>query len=1429
MQNMKLKKLVVACQAAAMTMATSVAVSTQASDTELYKAPTKSETTLLFMLDVSGSMADNGSYDGTSQKRIDRLKEGMLKLLKGDATTTRLPDNLSTGLSEFSGVSGRIKLEALPLDTPVTLAGTRQIYRQVERLSQPLSCSTTATQDTITPQERIDTRTQARTRTRTATQVRTIQESRTRDNIRTRTRNRSTSNWKPWGNWSTNGAWSAWSDIGTWSAWSDFSSFGNWGGWTSYSAWTSWSGYGTPYNTASSTTNAWAGGGACGNFTNNGSASVLSSVIEMCTEWQANNTTCATWTATNKTLAQIAYDNSSSSTANGAITGTVTQSGAVSNTTPPTATWTPSNPTASSSSAQSSTFNTVNSGTTSAGASSTYDPTPANTSDTNPPPATSGNTQTQTRTETSTRTTTDTNTQTETQTDTATQTRTQTSNTVTARQTRTDTTTATRADTRTTIYTGTATSTHRYRMIDAVNALSTGGSTPTAYAYAEAAAYLMGKTTKGLTSSGFSDSNNKAAIQDGNNYLAPSRVSSANQCNTQGIYFLTDGEPNYGSNSGNYTNFMTTTLSPKSFSCSTNQLITTNNSWGCIGNYAKALLNPANNPAGVVIKTAVVGFGSDFSGAATTNSDVENAKKWGEVGQGGWYPGQSSADVVDSVKRFLKKLQKYIPPVTTGSVTIPVDNLDTQNIQPWGYFPQFDPRPDLKVTTWVGNLKKYQVVNNALKDKDGADVMITSGTEKGQSVDNPNDYWADQNIMREITKVKQVNGIDVEETLSVRVGGALSRLLLGSSTTTGDDPVTTERKIFTDRKLALAVDNTTYVAQPINSGNLIQVKTADLKTNNTDNNFSVDSKRGYVAALFGYDVGADVASSLTDETNTTFNNFLNNTNATLRQMGAVMHSKPILITQKGTTKYDEKTETISYDDRDDLIAFGTTQGVLHVVRAGKSATDNDAGKEVFAFVPSEMIDRQAESFIGQQDDPNATLHYGIDGQWTAYTEYTTKKGAKTNEPVVSVASSNGGKQWLYGGLRMGGKSYYSLDLSDVTSGGGTPKLKFRINPTGTCSSTNGLGCMGQSWSKPTITWVNWQGKRKLVMLVGGGYDSIYESSADYSPSSGYTDQGAGVYMFDADDGSLLWWASANAGSDNTSTNKTYEANMKRSVVSGIKAVDRNSDGLADHLYFGDLGGQVWRVDLNASAKAGVTTDGENFATRVVRILDMSGATRVPRFYNAPTFTIHTVPSGSLFAAVSIGSGNLSYPMSATTNNDDAVYVVYDKDVTRRNLPVLTTSELYTQDVKPDGATGKNLVKNTNGNTETKLTNGGWYYPTGTQKRILNEAVAIDSDLYVSIFDSSKDITATDCKGGVRGESNASQFCLPYGVCQKKNADGTTSVVSRSNDIFLGKGNIGISFGGINRDRGMVLNLPPTETLKKYTGKTKFISQRWYER
>ena len=50
--------------------------------------------------------------------------------------------------------------------------------------------------------------------------------------------------------------------------------------------------------------------------------------------------------------------------------------------------------------------------------------------------------------------------------------------------------------------------------------------------------------------------------------------------------------------------------------------------------------------------------------------------------------------------------------------------------------------------------------------------------------------------------------------------------------------------------------------------------------------------------------------------------------------------------------------------------------------------------------------------------------------------------------------------------------------------------------------------------------------------------------------------------------------------DKDTGSNTDNANMKHSIVSRISTLDRDADGLVDHLYFGDLGGQIFRVDLN---------------------------------------------------------------------------------------------------------------------------------------------------------------------------------------------------------------------------------------------------------
>lgn len=953
--------------------------------------------------------------------------------------------------------------------------------------------------------------------------------------------------------------------------------------------------------------------------------------------------------------------------------------------------------------------------------------------------------------------------------------------------------------------------------------------TPTATTYADTAAYLMGTTTGTGSGSGFPTSNADTKNPENNTkFLAPLSIrnemaqpANSKSCSGQGIYVLTDGEPRTpATNSKNQTinetsaqTLIQLALGNTGYACANNTQFLGQGAansgsgdysggWRCISNFAVSLLDPAQNPTKLKIKTAVVGFGSLFDGLPKYNKslaqaqslqvinntsgldvDIANTAKWGIYGQGGYYKGSSSQDIVDSVNSFLGDLTTEIPAVTTGSPTVPRDSLNPAILQKQAYYPQFQPTPDKTYQLWAGNLKKYNVVSGILKDKNSNNIVDA----KGRIVDNY-DLWS--TAISTIQATKDADENTYGSTKFALRGGAWSQLKLKM-----DANATVEnRKLLTNRIGSGAGAATTFGT----SSTLRTVKITDL----TDTTYQNDVNRGYLMQLLGYNVNAAAPSTITTAVLTAA--------PELRQIGAVMHSSPLLLTNKGKLTYSNGVLGSDPDTREDYILFGTTQGLLHIVNAKD-------GKEKFAFVPNEMVDRQKQAF--QKYDSTSggisSLYYGVDGPWTAYTEYVIDSSGN-----LTVGKGKGvnqkGKQIVYGGLRMGGRSYYALDLHDIKDN--DPKLLFQIspddgkvynsaNPTGKAYSE--LAKMGESWSKPTIAWVNWGGVRKRVMFVGGGYDAGGANGT--ANNGGYESDtynqankiGGGVYMFDADDGTPLWWASANATNTTTGVIGLKADDLQYSVVSEIRAEDRDSDGLVDHLYFGDLGGQLFRIDLDNNA-----TSTSNFARTPQKLLDLhqtvtaSGITigTSPRFYEMPAFSIYDY-AGSAFAVISIGSGNRSRPLqeyaAGTSGRDyDAVYNIYDKDIAARNLYKSgyghVTTTVTTADLG-NGNLGAVTSANRNDNTTpvAAYSKKGWFYQFKSHllqsAKVFATPIALNNRLFVSTFDGSKDGLSGDCGAGVKGESFLNQFCMPYGQCDKTIASSTGISCSTGDGCSLGAG------------------------------------------
>lgn len=1016
--------------------------------------------------------------------------------------------------------------------------------------------------------------------------------------------------------------------------------------------------------------------------------------------------------------------------------------------------------------------------------------------------------------------------------------------------------------------------TQRDLLLETINDLKANGGTPTPYAYSEVAAYLMGQPTSNSGYSGFNLSTPDAKNAAGTSYKAPSSITDQmtnadkRECSGQGIYFLTDGQPEPGGTatgwdgkSGTAYNLMNATLGSKAnqFDCSVSPLgnrssyASNINGWACIGKYTQALLDPAKNPVNLKIKTAVVGFGSSFGGGTTTN-DVEDAKSWGTIGEGGWKAGSKPKDVSDSINKFVGELNKDIPTMSTGSSTIPTDALNPAAVQPFSYFPQFEPKVNPVDTQqiWFGNVKKYYVLNNGVyASQTASDSSVVVKKSKLQDLA---DIWAK-------------SGVTYAENAPIfKKGGALSQLPLGTSSAANGE-INTARNLLTD----YSYDGSKPADQRKGRDlGLIRIKytyTTDEKTK-TDTTYTKA-----LMALLGYSIAEDV---------NTENLNLSNQPVTIRQMGSILHSNPILLTQEGkasATRDSSGKVVVGTTNREDYALFGTTQGIVQVVNA-------DTGIEKFAFVPKEIIERQSETFKANGGNLAAgkeALYYGMDGEWTAHTIYVTKsdgtltvKGIARNVVDSDEKENLSGKQWVYGGMRMGGRSYYALDLTDINN----PKVKFHIDPTTskvyTPSNPSGttftaLANMAQSWSKPTLGYINWKGKRKLVMFVGGGYDAGGDTGdgqyanglrTGYAGYENYNYQqtnkkGAGVYMFDADNGDLLW----NAGS---STN----SDLKYSVASPIRAIDRNNDGIIDHLYFGDLAGQAFRVDFkNDGSKTAFTAQ----ATRILNLHQDDGTS--PRFYTLPTFTAHSsagkTEGGNIVIATFV-SGNKSSPLLATSDSPattgkkdpsglqyDGAYALYDYDAYPSTAEGrYPTTAIAARTLAGVSETTPNLAKlkyingATTGAAITKTGGwGGWYYQFNKKFNGANAAasiiksltnpLALQGSLYVTQFDASDNGTTSSCGAGVKGNSFTERLCLPTGVC-------TENAKYKYN---LGSGIVTINVGGGSNgnlyERSLVVPDPNDACVGDSCttcvgedcdgefintgGNYKFIPHRWYEK
>lgn len=537
---------------------------------------------------------------------------------------------------------------------------------------------------------------------------------------------------------------------------------------------------------------------------------------------------------------------------------------------------------------------------------------------------------------------------------------------------------------------------------------------------------------------------------------------------------------------------------------------------------------------------------------------------------------------------------------------------------------------------WYGNLKKYRLG----MDGDSLAVFGTSysGDTANRNADDDQDglfdmdvfdLWFDQSLFSTTT----YPGIATSGGDKVFFGGSASQI----------DPdlnTTDERNLYT----------TNHQEETVNLNDSIRRNA--LRTEVLGSEPAVDDVTNYdnfLAWLRGLDA-AGVTNEwqrLTGVPDPVEPDGVFKTERTL--YGAPIHSAPALVnyTSRSTTGLP-----LEISDQTNLVFVSTNDGKLYAV-------DSVDGKEKLSFMPRAFLQRPAADQLStaermyqaaRSDDPGNFI-YGLDSSWTVWRQDMNGDGN-----ITTTGTSND-FVYLYGGMRRGGRNYYGLDMTKAADANASMSQMFVLEGGETGTEFEN---MGQTWSEPELALIKFNGRNEVVMIVGGGYDPLYDGGRP----DGVTPQGNALYFVRARAGTgrpagdVLWWtSSALTGSGNHVT----DADLTDSIPSRVKVLDKDGDGFADHIYVGDLGGQLHRFDIQQSVNtegASVTTISHDLVAQLGRRGGSDAVAADRRFFHPPSVAIMQDGTGR-YAGVAIASGLQTSPKDEAV--DERFYFIKDRE------------------------------------------------------------------------------------------------------------------------------------------------------------------------
>lgn len=657
------------------------------------------------------------------------------------------------------------------------------------------------------------------------------------------------------------------------------------------------------------------------------------------------------------------------------------------------------------------------------------------------------------------------------------------------------------------------------------------------------------------------------------------------------------------------------------------------------------------------------------------------------AGGGKAYDASNASQLANAFNNILQEV--LATNTTFVNTTAPVNSFNRQDNKDQLYFSLFVPS---KSDRWVGNLKRYRFgipageSSYAILDADGSKAI---NPITGFFASNARSYWTDGNNR---------DGDDVSK------GGAAKQL-----------PAPADRKLYT----YVAGSGSTTLTNSQNSLN----KSNTLINGTLLGNSSMSTSRRTL--LLDYIRG------------------LNSDTSVRQSMGDPIHSSPRLLTY-GCKGYDANKQCLDsngQDNADQYAIIGTNEGFVQMI-------DTSTGQETFGFMPEALLRNIGPLYDNADSTEQKPRPYGMDNTVTVWVNDVNRNGVIYGDPNATpptLTGLNAGEGvYAYASMGRGGRNIYALDITDKSQ----PKFMWQIIG----GATPGFEQLGQTWSAPIKTKIKVGSTITDVLIFAGGYDDDQDDLNQADDVRTTDSEGNALYIVNARTGALIWSASSANGHSVQLPKMTYSIPSTVRVIdiqqqNGVLSADPQQ--LADQIFFGDMGGQIWRFFINnGSSGSSLVSPGGDNGDGVFASLGGTDTASARRFYHEPDVAL-VLKNGVRNLAVSVGSGYRGHPLNKFIT--DRFYSLRSTLLTRPagtgtiDEGTLTESDLY-------DATANQVQSSTNATRIAAIAAleaaDGWYItlPAGTGEKVLSRALTVGGEIFFNTYEPS--MAAGQCKASV---------------------------------------------------------------------------------